>query len=105
MAVDTVKTMLKRLSRSFLDAVLDHVEPVFNDAATGGSSGDGGGVQWHGWAAIGLPGAKFHAMTGQAENTNLVRQARAAGKGFSAQVLERPDYYGAFEQYNSLKIN
>jgi len=103
MTVEKVTSLLKRLSRSFLDAVLDHVEPVFNEAASGES--DGGGVKWHGWAPIGLPGAKFHAMTGQAENTNLVRQARVAGKASSATAMGRPDYYGDFDKFNSLTIN
>jgi len=102
MTVTVVKNLLKRLSRSFLDAVLDHIEPVFNEAAEGES--DGGGAKWHGWAPIGLPGAKFHAMTGQAENTNLVRQSRAANKGFSAQTMGRPDYYGSFEKYNKFSM-
>ncbi len=102
MAVQKVQNLLKRLSRTFLDAVLDHVEPVFNEAAGGG--GDSGGAKWHGWAPIGLPGAKFHAMTGQAENTNLVRQARIAGKACSATTMGRPDYYGSFEKYNRFSM-
>jgi len=103
--VNAVAKILKRLTLKFLEAAYFHVEPVFKEAAEGEGDGDGGGVKWHGFNAIGLPGAKYHAMTGQVENSNLVRQARAAGKGFQAQVLERPDYYGSFEQYNSLKIN
>jgi len=102
MAVKVVQNVLKRLSRSFIDAVLSHVEPVFNEAASGGD--DGGGASWHGWAPIGLPGAKFHAMTGQAENTNLVRQSRAAGKACSAATMGRPEYYGNFQKYNSFSM-
>ena len=41
MAVQVVQNVLKRLSRSFIDAVLSHVEPVFNEAASGG---DGSGA-------------------------------------------------------------
>jgi len=103
MAIKKVKSLLKRLNRTFLDAVLDHVEPVFNKAASGGD--DSGGAKWHKWAPIGLPGAKFHAMTGQAENTNLVRQSRIAGKASSATAMGRPDYYGDFDKFNSLTIN
>lgn len=102
MAVQKVHNLLKRLSRTFLDAVLDHVEPVFNEAAGGGD--DGGGAKWHGWAPIGLPGAKFHAMTGQMEKSHDVRRARAAGKACSATVMGRPDYYGSFEKTNSFSM-
>ncbi|MEM8833903.1 MAG: hypothetical protein AAGB32_05120 [Pseudomonadota bacterium] len=105
MAIKKVTGLLKKLTLRFLEAAYFHVEPVFREAAEGEGSGDSSGVKWHGFNAIGLPGAKYHAMTGQVENSNLVRQARAAGKGFQAQVLDRPDYYGSFEQYNSLKIN
>ncbi|MEM6812054.1 MAG: hypothetical protein AAF549_06275 [Pseudomonadota bacterium] len=104
MAVQKFTGFLKRLTLNFLEAAYFHAKPDFEEAAKG--SGDSsGGVKWHGFNAIGLPGAKYHAMTGQAENTQLVREARAAGKGFQAQVLDRPDYYGSFETYNTLKIN
>lgn len=90
--------------QAFFDAANDaeHVEPVFNDAA--GSGDDGGGAKWHAWAPIGLPGAKFHAMTGQMEKSHDVRRARMEGKSFRNTVLDRADYYGAFEQYNNLKM-
>lgn len=88
---------------SFFSAANDaeHVEPVFNEAAGGESSG---GVKWHKMAPIGLPGAKFHAMTGQMEKSHDVRRARAEGKGFRNSVLERADYYDAFEKYNNLTM-
>ena len=103
MAIKKVTGLLKKLTLRFLEAAYFHVEPIFREAAEG-SGDDSGGAKWHGWAPIGLPGAKFHAMTGQAENTQLVRQSRAAGKGFQAQVLERPDYYGSFEKYNKFSM-
>lgn len=90
--------------QAFFDAANDveHVEPVFNEAA--GETDSGGGAKWHGWAPIGLPGAKFHAMTGQMEKSHDVRRARMEGKNFRNEVLQRADYYGAFEKYNSLKM-
>jgi len=103
MPIKKVRTLLKRLSRTFVDAAIHHVEPVFNEAAEG-DDGDGGGVKWHGKAPIGIPGAKFHAMTGQTENSNLVRQERAAGREYREQVLDRPDYYGSFEKCNKLQM-
>ena len=90
---------------SFFNAAndIEHVEPVFNEAA--GGEDDGGGAKWHKWAPIGLPGAKFHAMTGQMEKSHDVRRARAEAKGFrNSVVLDRADYYDAFEKYNSLKM-
>lgn len=55
---------------------------------------EAGDSKYHGWGIRGLPGAKYHAMTGQAENTHLVRQQRAAGRDFREYVvLQHPDYY------------
>ena len=102
MAIKKVTGLLKRLSLLFWEAVLWHCEPEFREAAEG--SGDSGGAKWHKWAPIGLPGAKFHAMTGQMEKSHDVRRSRAEGRGFRAQVLNRPDYYGSFEKVNSLKM-
>lgn len=89
---------------SFFNAAndVDHVEPVFNEAAEG--EGDGGGAKWHGWAPIGLPGAKFHAMTGQMEKSHDVRRARAEAKANRNSVLDRADYYDSFDKVNSLKM-
>ncbi len=81
----------------------EHVEPVFREAAEG-SGEDGGGVTWHTIDPMGLPGAKFHAMTGQSENTQVIRQNRAAAKGYANQVLDRADYYDSFEQYNNFSM-
>lgn len=55
---------------------------------------EAGDPSYHGWAIRGLPGAKYHAMNGQMENSNLVRQQRAAGRNFREYVvLQHPDYY------------
>lgn len=104
MALQKVTGMLKRLSRSFVEAAEDVLPVIFREAAEGGDE-SGGGAKFHGMAIIGLPGAKFHAMTGQSEGSHEVRRARIEGKAFSQTSLGRPDYYGAFEQYNSLTIN
>ena len=51
-------------------------------------------VSYHGWGIRGLPGAKYHAMNGQSENTHLIRKDRAGGKDFRERVvLQHPDYY------------
>ncbi len=102
MAKNVVKNLLKRLSRTFLDAVLNHVEPVFNEAAEGES--DSKGVKWFHKKPIGLPAPKFHAMTGQAERTHEVRRSRIESKMGRAATLGRPDYYAGFEKINSLKM-
>ena len=91
--------------KAFFDAANDeeHIEPVFNDAADGKGE-SGGGVKWHAKDIIGLPGAKFHAMTGQMESSHDVRRARAEAKNFRNEVLDRAEYYGAFEKYNNFTM-
>ena len=104
MAKKGFKSWAALIALSFFNAAndLDHVEPVFNDAAGGGD--DDGGVKWHGIIPIGLPGAKFHTMTGQMEKSHDVRRARAEARASRDSVLDRPDYYGSFEKTNSLKM-
>ncbi len=99
-----LKSWAAIIAFSFFNAAndIDHVEPAFNEAA--GGEGDGGGVKFHGMNPIGIPGAKFHAMTGQMEKSHDVRRARMEGKNFRGTVLDRPDYYGSFEKTNSLKM-
>ena len=104
MAKGAMKKMLKRLSRTFLDAVLDRVEPVFNSAAEGEDSKSPTKVKWHKKNPIGIPVPKFHAMTGQAERTHEVRRSRIESKAGRAAAMGRPDYYGSFEKVNSLKM-
>lgn len=82
---------------------LDDIEPVFREAAEGEGDG-GGGATYHGWAPIGLPGAKFHAMTGQMEKSHDVRRARAEARNFRSQAMDRPDYYSSFEKTNNFKM-
>jgi len=103
MAKKGLKTLATLIALSFFDAAnAVHIEPVFNEAA--GGSEDGGGATWHKWAPIGLPGAKFHAMTGQMEKSHDFRRSRAEAKGFRNTVLDRADYYDSFEKVNSLKM-
>ena len=99
-----IETIGRALKRAFQTADCpEDIEPVFREAAEG--EGDGGGVKYHGWKPFGLPGAKFHAMTGQSESNNDVRRSRADGKSFrNHTVLNREDYYDSFEQYNNFKI-
>lgn len=109
--INMTKTGLKKglkswaaiIAFSFFNAAndIDHVEPVFNEAAGGG---DDGGASWHAWAPIGLPGAKFHAMTGQMEKSHDVRRARMEGRNFRGTVMDRPDYYGSFEKTNNFTM-
>jgi hypothetical protein len=101
MALKTLKGIAKLLQESFFDAACDHIVPIFTEAASGG---DSGGVSYHGMGPIGIPGAKYHTMGGQNENTNLVRKARSAAKAVRNRVLNRPDYYGNFEKYNNLQM-
>lgn len=61
-------------------------------------------AKWHGWAPIGLPGAKFHAMTGQMEKSHDVRRARAAGRAYRAESMGRPAYYDIFAKINNFKM-
>lgn len=104
MAKNVVKNLLKRLSRTFLDAVLNHVEPVFNEAAEGEDSKSPTKVKWHKKNPIGIPVPKFHAMTGQAERTHEVRRSRIESKAGRAAAMGRPNYYAGFEKINSLKM-
>ncbi len=78
------------------------IVPVFYEAAGGGSSS--GGVKYHGKAIIGLPGAKYHAMTGQAENSADVRRTRANGRAHRNQVIGRPAYYSDYDKYNNFTV-
>ncbi len=103
MAKINLKSLATIITLSFFNAVhAIHIEPVFNEAAGGGD--DSGGATWHKWAPIGLPGAKFHAMTGQMEKSHDVRRSRMEARNFRGTVLDRPDYYGSFEKTNSLKM-
>lgn len=104
MAKINLKSLAAIIALSFFNAVnAVHIEPVFNEAA-GDTSGDSGGAKWHAKDIIGIPGAKFHAMTGQAEGSQDVRRARAEGKAFRAQAIDRPDYYGSFEKTNNFTM-
>ena len=105
-----LKSSLKKIvalsAKSFKNAsehIEEHVEPIFREAAEGEGE-SGGGAKWHGMGIMGIPGAKFHAMTGQSENTQLIRQSRAAAKGYQNQVLDRADYYDSFEKYNNFSM-
>ncbi len=99
-----IKDVVSFFQHSFYRACtwLEDIEPIFREAAEG--NGDGGGATYHGWAPIGLPGAKFHAMTGQTEKSHDVRRARKEGRAFRAKVTGRPDYYGSFEKTNNFKM-
>ena len=102
MPVKAVKGLIKKLSLVFYEAI-HHIEPLFNEAAEGEGE-RGGGAKFHGMGPIGIPGAKFHAMTGQAEGTADIRRMRAEGRAFSAEVAGRPDYYSDYANVNSLKM-
>ena len=85
----------------FFTRAAKHIEPIFRMVA---GLEQNQKAKWHGWAPIGLPGAKFHAMTGQSEKSHLVRLARKYARAFRDQVLRRPDYYASFDRYNRLKM-
>jgi len=100
----TVKDVVSFFQKTFYIACQNlDILPLFREAASGAGDEDGG-TPFHGWAPIGLPGAKFHAMTGQMEKSHDVRRARAEGRAYRAQIMGRPDYYGSFEKCNSLKM-
>jgi chitinase len=94
--VSFVKTAFTKASK-----FIEDIQPVFHQAAFGKMVKR---LSFHGKAIIGLPGAKFHAMTGQVENSHLVRRARAEGRAWRDRVIGRPGYYGAFANFNSLKM-
>jgi hypothetical protein len=98
-----LKRLAQRIKISFFDAchALD-ILPVFREAAGGGESS--GGLGYHDKTPIGIPGAKFHAMTGQAEKSADVRRQRANDRANRNRVLGRPDYYSNFEKYNNFKV-
>lgn len=104
MAKINLKSWAVLIAFSFFNAANDveHVEPAFNEAA--GETDSGGGVKWHAIAPMGLPGPKFHAMTGQMEKSHDVRRARVEAKGARASAMGQPDYYGSFEKINSFKM-
>ncbi len=100
---NTVETIARALRRAFrLADCPDDIEPVFREAAEG--EGDDDGAKWHGMCPIGIPGAKFHAMTGQTEASNDVRRSRVEGKSYRNKVIDRADYYDSFDKVNSLKM-
>lgn len=101
---NTVETIARALRRAFkLADSPDEIEPIFREAAEGDDDSSGG-VKWHGCGGVGIPGAKYHAMTGQTEKSNDVRQARKAAKSYRNKVINRAEYYDAFEKINSLKV-
>lgn len=78
---------------------VDDIKPVFLDAANGLKRV---AAEWHDKTPIGIPGAKFHAMIGQIENSHVVRMARQNGRDFRDRF--RPAYYAIFAKINSLQM-
>ena len=99
----TIQSLARALGRAFKFADCpEDIEPVFREAAEG--EGEGGGVKWHGMGGVGVPEAKYHAMTGQAEATQDVRRSRMDAKNYRNKVIGRAEYYDSFEKYNTLEV-